>query len=136
MQRVLDGYRNVHLTTLRADELNRDLGFCPQGTFASYVSRLCPYFTMLRELQSFSEDLNCSREIPNCTKFPPNTYIAYWTVVKEFLDDFNSLIIQIETKVKKRGMCFKFSVLTRRRNDIFFAPYNCPYFILTLCHLH
>ncbi|KDR22561.1 gamma-tubulin complex component 5 [Zootermopsis nevadensis] len=83
-----------------------------KGTFASYVSRLCPYFTMLRELQSFSEDLNCSREIPNCTKFPPNTYIAYWTVVKEFLDDFNSLIIQIETKVKKRDRTYTLLQLT------------------------
>jgi hypothetical protein len=102
----------MQCTAFHTDELNDDLGFFPQGTFASYLSNLCPYFTMLRELQSFSEDLNCSGEVPNCTKFPPNTYVAYWTVLKEFLDDFNALIIQIETKVKKQGRCFEFNVLT------------------------
>jgi hypothetical protein len=66
---------------------------------------------MLRELRSFGEDLNYNREVPNCTKFPPNTYVAYWAAVKEFIDDFNALIIQIETKVKKQGRCFKFNVL-------------------------
>jgi hypothetical protein len=81
--------------------------FFPQGTFASYLNHLCPYFTMLQDFQSFGEELNCSREVANCIKFPPNTYIAYWTVVKEFLNDFNALITQIETKVKKQGMCFK-----------------------------
>jgi hypothetical protein len=63
---------------------------------------------MLQELQSFGEDLSCSRDVPDCTKFPPNTYITYWSAVKEFLNEFNALIIQIETKVKKQGMWFEF----------------------------
>jgi hypothetical protein len=67
---------------------------------------------MIREFQNFGEELNCSREVGNSTKFPPNTFIAYWTVLKEFLNDFNSLIIQIEVKVKKQGMNFKFNILT------------------------
>jgi hypothetical protein len=87
--------------------LNRDLGIVfPQGTLALYLNHLCPYFTMIREFQNFGEELNCNREVENSTKYPPNTFIAYWTVLKEFLNDFNSLIIQIEVKVKKQGMNF------------------------------
>jgi len=72
-----------------------------KDTLASYLNHLCPYFTMLQELQNFGTELNCSSEVENCTKFPPNTFIAYWAVVKEFLNDFNAFIVQIETEVKK-----------------------------------
>jgi hypothetical protein len=59
---------------------------------------------MLQELQNFGLELNCSSEVENCTKFPPNTFIAYWAIVKEFLNDFNAFIIHIETEVKKQGV--------------------------------
>jgi hypothetical protein len=83
--------------------LNNNMPFFPQDTFASYLNHLCPYFTMLQELQNFGTELNCSSEVENCTKFPPNTLVAYWAVVKEFLNDFNAFIIQIETEVKKQS---------------------------------
>jgi len=76
---------------------------------------------MLQELQNFGMELNCSSEVENCTKFPPNTYVAYWAVVKEFLNDFSAFIIQIETEVKKQGMCY---VL-----NIFAYFVHCPYLI-------
>jgi hypothetical protein len=99
---ALEGRLTVYSSEKKG--LNNDIPFCPQGTFASYLSGLCPYFTMLHELQSFGAELNCGSEVENCTKFPPNTFIAYWAVVKEFLNDFNAFIIQIETEVKKQGM--------------------------------
>jgi hypothetical protein len=61
---------------------------------------------VVHELQSFGAELNCSSGVENYTKFPPNTFIAYWAVVKEFLNDFNAFIIQVETKVKKQGMYY------------------------------
>lgn len=95
--------------------------FFPQDTFASCLNRLCPYFTILQELQNFGTELNCGSEVENWTKFPPNTFIAYWAVVKEFLNDFNAFIIQIETEVKKQGMYY---VL-----NIFVYLIHCPFLI-------
>ena len=95
--------------------------FFPQDTFVSCLNHLCPYFTMLQELQNFGTDLNCSTEVENCTKFPPNTYIAYWAVVKEFLNDFNAFIIPIETEVKKQGMDYAL--------NIFAYIAHCPFLI-------
>jgi hypothetical protein len=66
---------------------------------------------MLQELQNFGTELNFSSEVENCTKFPPNTFIAYWSIVKEFLNDFNAFIIQIETEVKKQGMYYVLNIL-------------------------
>lgn len=74
---------------------------------------------MLQELQNFGTELNCSSEVENCTKFPPNTFIAYWAVVKEILNDFNAFIIRIETEVKKQGM---YCVL-----NIFAHIIHCPF---------
>lgn len=76
---------------------------------------------MLQELQNFGTELNCSSEVENCTKFPPNTLIAYWAVVKEFLNNFNVFIIQIETEVKKQGMYFV--------SNIFVYIIHCPFLI-------
>jgi len=76
---------------------------------------------MLQELQNFGTELNCSSEVENCTKFPPSTLIAYWAVVKEFLNYFNAFIIQIETEVKKQGMYY---VL-----NIFAYIIHCPFLI-------
>lgn len=73
---------------------------------------------MVREFQNFGEELNYNREVASSTKYPPNTFIAYWTVLKEFLKDFNSLIIQIEVKVKKQGMNYKFDLLTHMLQEI------------------
>jgi hypothetical protein len=84
--------------------LNNNMPFFTQDTFASCLNHLCPYFTMLQELQNFGTELNCSSEVENCTKFSPNTFIAYWAIVKEFLNEFNAFIIWIETEVKKQGM--------------------------------
>jgi hypothetical protein len=98
---------------------------------------------MIREFQNFGEELNCSREMADSTKFPPNTFIAYWTVLKEFLNEFNSLVIQIEVKVKKQGMNFNilkhilqqncivftcvFWVMKRKRKSIFLRhAVSCP----------
>jgi len=67
---------------------------------------------MLHELQNFGTELNCSSEVENFAKYPPNTLIAYWAVVKEFLNDFNAFIIQIETEVKKQGAYFVLNIFT------------------------
>lgn len=82
---------------------------------------------MLQELQNFGTELNCSSEVENCTKFPPNTLVAYWAVVKEFLNDFNAFIIQIETEVKKQskyclecfGLHYSLSFSCKRNYSIF-----------------
>jgi hypothetical protein len=97
--------------------LQWDLGIIfSQDTLASYLNHLCPYFTMIREFQNFGEELNCNRETADSTKFPPSTFIVYWTVLKEFLNNFNSLITDIEVKVKKQGMNFKFNILKHMLN--------------------
>jgi hypothetical protein len=101
--------------------LNNNVPLFPQDTFASCLNHLCPYFTMLQELQNFGRELNCSSEVENCTKCPPNTLIAYWAVAKEFLNDFNMFIIQIESEVKKQGM---YHVL-----NIFAYIIHCPFVI-------
>jgi hypothetical protein len=65
---------------------------------------------MLQELHSFGAELNCVSDVENCTKLSPNTLIAYWAVIKEFLNEFNAFIIQIETEVKKQGMYYIFNI--------------------------
>ncbi|PSN50141.1 hypothetical protein C0J52_15095 [Blattella germanica] len=75
----------------------------------SFLNDLCPYFEMLKEFRSFGEDLNKS-----CNQ-PPNTYIAYWNEVKEFLRDFNDFLISIERKVKKQDGIY---TLLKLKNDL------------------
>ncbi|XP_069685486.1 gamma-tubulin complex component 5 [Periplaneta americana] len=73
-----------------------------KDTFAECLNDICHYFTILKEFQSFGEHLDRSRRDPSYTKLPPNTYEAYWSAIKDFISDFNDLIIEIETKVKKQ----------------------------------
>lgn len=110
-------------TTYLFKEVNKNFTVKPnitipsltKGTFASYLNSLCPYFTMLQELHSFGAELNCVSDVENCTKLSPNTLIAYWAVIKEFLNEFNAFIIQIETEVKKQGRTY---TLLQLMNDL------------------